>query len=334
MPSSTTMTGGSASTCSDARSRERLRRQSRRSAHAGRAQHGRPRQPRRARNLPRDCVVARRAAGGTPNFGSFARGPGTARHVRGRSQDCAPASTNTRRSGWPSEVFNTFPSLYHLLPRATARRSISSMRAAGRERARGRARSCLRAARSSSAALLAAATSASSVIVGVNQETVTAVARRGDDFVYTVTRNGDGTVPTAWRRARRRTHLLTAQLSHSELTRDPIVAQAVADLLRRAARARLPSTPGAARSSAEARISDAALRRTPYRKGRLERARPEARRIFLQTLNEPPQLKLRLPARPRASTHQISAASASATLAVPVRTMRASASVPGRICCT
>jgi hypothetical protein len=133
------------------------------------------------------------------------------------------------------------------------------------------------------------------VIAGVNQETVTAVARRRDDFVYTITRNGDGTVPTAQALLPgARTYFTGA--AHSELARDQGVAQAVADLLRTGRTRRLP-TRRARASRAEARISDRQLRHTQIQKVDWSALPPTARRIFLQSLNEPPTLKLRLPTR-------------------------------------
>jgi hypothetical protein len=133
------------------------------------------------------------------------------------------------------------------------------------------------------------------VIAGANQETVTAVARRRDDFLYTITRHGDGTVPTASALLPgARTYYTGA--AHSELTRDKSIAQAIADLLRTGKTRRLPTRP-ARTSEAQARISDRQLRRTQNSKVIWSSLEPEARRVFLQSLNEPPELALRIPPR-------------------------------------
>jgi len=76
------------------------------------------------------------------------------------------------------------------------------------------------------------------------------------------------------------------------------VAQAIADLLHKGSTRRLETTC-ARGSKAQARISDTQLRRTHVGKVDWAALEPEARRTFLQTLNEPPQLKLRVPASAR-----------------------------------
>jgi hypothetical protein len=86
--------------------------------------------------------------------------------------------------------------------------------------------------------------------------------------------------------------------SHSDLTRDPAVAQAVADLLRHGKTLQLP-TRRARPGRAEARISDRQLRLTQVEKVDWSALTPSARRDFLQSLNEPPELTLRVPARTR-----------------------------------
>ena len=133
------------------------------------------------------------------------------------------------------------------------------------------------------------------VIAGVGQETVTAVTRRRDDFIYTLTRHGDGTVPVA-------SALLAgarsvyAPVAHSELTRDARVAAAVVDLIRRGSSARLPAKWVSA-SRARTQVSDRELRQSHTQKVDWAALTPEARRMFLENLNEPPHLRLRVPGR-------------------------------------
>jgi hypothetical protein len=74
-----------------------------------------------------------------------------------------------------------------------------------------------------------------------------------------------------------------------------VVAQAVADLLRTGSTKRL-KTKCARGAKAQAQISDTQLRRTHVDKVDWAHLEPEARRIFLQMLNEPPKLRLRVPA--------------------------------------
>src|SRR5256886_1070079 len=116
-------------------------------------------------------------------------------------------------------------------------------------------------------------------IVGVGQETVTAVVRRDDDFLYTLTRHGDGTVPAA-SAVLAGVRSAYARVAHSNLTRDPLVAAAVVEVLRRGATARPPRTwlKGApARTPASAR----ATRPAPTPKPDLAAPPPPGRRPFL-----------------------------------------------------
>jgi hypothetical protein len=132
-----------------------------------------------------------------------------------------------------------------------------------------------------------------SVVVGVGQETVTAVVKRKDDFVYTITRHGDGTVPavSAGLPGARNHYTLAA---HSDLTRDPTVAAAVADLLHTGTTERLPSKWKSS-SAAQAQISDRQLRRMHTGKVDWGGLEPDERREYLENLNEPPKLQLRIP---------------------------------------
>src|SRR6266446_3291735 len=101
-------------------------------------------------------------------------------------------------------------------------------------------------------------------IVGVGQETVTAVTRRNDDFVYTLTRQGDGTVP-ATSAALAGVRSAYARVAHSNLTRDPVVAAAVVDMLRRGSTTRLPAA-WLSSSRACTQVSDRQLRRSHAQK--------------------------------------------------------------------
>jgi hypothetical protein len=143
--------------------------------------------------------------------------------------------------------------------------------------------------------LLAPADARCSAIAGVGAETVTAVRRRRDEFVYTLTRAGDGTVPTC-SAALAGARTFYARVAHSDLTRDARVAAAVVDLLRRGTTRRLPERARSA-SRACTDISDAQLRRTHAFKVDWAALTPRARRLFLQNLNEPPHLQLRVPRR-------------------------------------
>ena len=226
---------------------------------------------------------------GSPNFGSFA----TIQALRGTYavvRKIARLASDASAEHLAGEVFNTFPSLYHMLPADLLDAGVwpsggPQPKAELLEHARG------------VQSRLAQPDSRFTCIVGIGEETVTSVRRRSDDFEYTITRHGDGTVP-AISAALPGAPSHYARVAHSDLTRDRVVAAAVIDLLRKGTTRRLP-TKWSTSSAAEARITDRQLRRTDTRKVDWAALEPEERRLFLQNLNEPPRLKLRVPSRRR-----------------------------------
>jgi hypothetical protein len=227
---------------------------------------------------------------GTPNRGSFAavqalRGTYAVVRKVARLDGSASAETLT------SEVFSSFPSLYDLLPFGADTVDLfdPALWPTSGPRPRVELLQAARAAR----AQFAPADERFTVIAGVGQETVTAIARTGDEFVYTLTRHGDGTVPTssATLAGARSAY---ARVAHSDLTRDPQVAAAVVEILRTGRTRRLPDSWHSA-SRARVRIGDRQLRRSHADKVDWAALAPEQRRLFLETLNEPPHLKLRAP---------------------------------------
>jgi PGAP1-like protein len=241
---------------------------------------------------PGTAQVQRLILLGTPNSGSCAAVQalrGTYAVVRKVARLAAQASAEALAS----EVFSSFPSLYDLLPTGTWSGRADLLDAASWPRSGPQPRPALLLEARATQDLLAPADARFAVIVGVGEETVTTVARRRDDFVYTLTRHGDGTVPAA-SAALPGARCAYARVAHSDLTRDPVVAAAVVDLLRRGATARLPQRyPSASR--AETQVTDAQLRRTHAGKVDWAALSPAARREFLQNLNEPPQFALHVP---------------------------------------
>jgi pimeloyl-ACP methyl ester carboxylesterase len=235
---------------------------------------------------------------GTPNFGSFA----PLQALRGTYSVVRKIARLASR-GSPEilagKIFNTFPSLYHMLPGAQCNGSADLFDPTEWPRSGPRPnRALLREAREIQSKLVQA-DERISVVVGVGQETVTAVAKRRDDFVYTITRHGDGTVPavSAGLPGARNHYTLAA---HSDLTRDPTVAAAVADLLHTGKTERLPSK-WKSNSAAQAQISDRQLRRMHTGKVDWAGLEPDERREYLENLNEPPKLQLRVPKKKKSS---------------------------------
>ena len=233
---------------------------------------------------------------GTPHFGSFA----PVQALRGccsvvrRIARLDPQHTPEHLA---AQVFNTFPSLYHMLPAAgvSGRLDLFDIRSWPTSGPRPLPE-LLDAGRAIHGAL--APPDARMVnVIGVGKETVTAIAKRGDQFVYTITRHGDSTVPVACAHLPG-AHNVHAAVEHSELARDSTVAAAVIELLRSGSTRRLAAQWQTA-SRAEARISERALRRSSGEKVDWARLTPAERRSFLQNLNEPLKLRLAIPARAR-----------------------------------
>jgi len=236
---------------------------------------------------------------GTPNFGSYA----PVQALRGTYavvRKIARLVKNHSAESMAAEIFNTFPCLYDMLPVASRHGGPDLFDPSEWPTAGPRPQPQMLASAQSVAKLLARPDPRFAVIVGVNQETVTAITRRNNDFIYTVTRHGDGTVPAVSAELPGATNYYAAA-AHSDLTRDPEVAAAVIDLLRTGTTARL-SRSRKGKSRAEARISDRQLRRTHAQKVDWASLEPEDRRLFLQNLNEPPQLRLRVPGTGRTTS--------------------------------
>ncbi len=249
---------------------------------------------RAALSLPAQRKVRQVVLLGSPNEGSFA-GVQAVRGTYPVVRKLARLDAHNNAEQLAEDVFNTFPSLYHLLPDACAFPTCRSVRS--------RAVAAKRSAATSRP--VAGGPRQSPLSVGWKralfsyrrhgQPTVTGIERAQDDFVYTVTPHGDGTVPAVSARLRG-AHTYYVACAHSELTRHTLVANAVADILktgttRRLARRWWP------RNRAAGRISDSALRLTHTEKVDLTTLDPDARREFMQTLNEPPPLRLRTPGR-------------------------------------
>lgn len=231
---------------------------------------------------------------GAPNFGSF----GAVQALRGTYavvRKIARVDAYHSAEALAAEVFTSFPSLYQMLPAAGYSGAVDLFDPNAWPAAGPQPQSeLLRAARHVGAAL-AAPDERFSVVVGVGQETVTALHRRRTGFTYTITRHGDGTVPVACAQLPGARHYYAA-VPHSELARDEQVASALVELLR-AGRTRRLADSWRSGSKAQAQISDAALRRMHAEKVDWTALEPEQRRLFLQNLNEPPRLRLRVPRR-------------------------------------
>jgi pimeloyl-ACP methyl ester carboxylesterase len=242
--------------------------------------------------LPGTQHVERVVLLGTPNLGSFApvqalRGTYAAVRKIARLDGATTAERLTE------EVFNSFPSLYQMLP-VSSRKGAADLLDPGAWPDSGpalRPPLLVRARRFRER--LSPPDERFVAVAGVGQETVTAVSKGRDGFVYTVTRHGDGTVP-ADSAGLDAANTYFAKTTHSELTRDAHVASAILELLHRGSTKRLPRR-WTSNSRAQARVSDRELRRTDADKVDWASLTAAQRLEFLENLNEPMKLRLRVP---------------------------------------
>jgi len=240
---------------------------------------------------------------GTPNSGSFAPLQalrGTYAVVRKIAQLVNRGSAELLSN----RIFSSFPSLYQMLPTSACSDGLDLFDSRQWPASGPRPDSQLLRQARAAHDRLARDDERMLAIVGIGQETVTSAMRRKDDFIYTVTRHGDGTVP-ALSAALPGSRNFFAAVPHSELTRDRVVAAAICDLLRHGTTRRLAAR-WRTHSRAEAHVSDTQLRRLHRDKVDWARLEPQARRQFLQNLNEPPRLRLRVkPGRGKRSCRKV-----------------------------
>ena len=192
---------------------------------------------------------------GTPNEGSFA----SVQALRGTYPFVRRMSRLDRKHSaefLAATVFNTFPGLYHMLPR---RRGINLFDPgewpSGGPKLSGPILREVAAVR----ARLAPVDSRMVHIVGVEQETVVGMRRAAAGFEYLMSRNGDGTVPRACA-ALPKLRCYFVQELHGNLPNNSQVIQAVIDLVHRGRTRRLP-TRWPVRRGPLRRTDDAQLRR-------------------------------------------------------------------------
>jgi pimeloyl-ACP methyl ester carboxylesterase len=195
-----------------------------------------------------------------------------------------------------SGVFSSFASLHELLPRAGTICDFDLFDpAAWPAQGPGPDPALLRDA-ASVGTRLAPADARFTVVVGCNRTTATRVARRRADFEYEYTLQGDGTVPLALAMLAGARHRFV-DCEHSDLPLSNRVIAGTIELLRCGRTRRFAASPPV-RGRARKRVSDSQLRKEYTGKVDWPQMSPRERRVFLDTLNEPPQrVRLRTAAR-------------------------------------
>jgi CHAT domain-containing protein/pimeloyl-ACP methyl ester carboxylesterase len=201
---------------------------------------------------------------GTPNYGSFA----PVQVIRATYDVIHKVAALDRRhtAEQLSEVFNTFPGLYEMLP-APEKFSAVDLYVAGSWPHRGpQPRADLLSKVKSVRNDLAPADSRFFLIAGVNQTTVVGLHPGTAEFQYELSSDGDGTVPVAFAELANMSEeqIYYVEESHGSLPNNGFVEAAVVDLLSRGATSALanqrPATRGAAETVSEKRVREMAQR--------------------------------------------------------------------------
>ncbi|HEX6396924.1 MAG TPA: hypothetical protein VFZ95_05835 [Steroidobacteraceae bacterium] len=230
---------------------------------------------------------------GTPNAGSL----GAIQALRGTYSVVRKIAMMDLRHDaefLASEVFATFPGLHELLPSGPRAMLDLFDKSSWPTRGPGPREGMLRRT-AGLAARLAPADSRFHAVIGCNRITATGVTRRADDFEYEYSLRGDGTVPIALAELEGARHQYV-DCGHSDLPLSDRVIAGTLDLLRTGSTRRFAARPKI-RRAARVRVRDSELRQEYQGKVDWPHMSPEERRIFLDTLNEPPR---RL--RPRPTT--------------------------------
>jgi hypothetical protein len=201
------------------------------------------------------------------------------------------------------QVFSSFPGLHELLP---AGRGVSDFdlfdAAAWPAQGPGPHVALLRAA-AGLEQRMAPADARFTMVVGCNRTTATGVAVRhdanGSDFEYEYSLQGDGTVPVELARLSGARHSYV-ECGHSDMPLAERVIDGTMDLLTTGATQLFAAAPPVRRGSLT-RVRDSELRQQYLGKVDWPHMTPEQRRLFLDTLNEPPRGRAhRKPQRPAA----------------------------------
>jgi hypothetical protein len=235
---------------------------------------------------------------GTPNSGSLAavqalRGTYSVVRKIAMIDLRHDAETLARR------VFATFPGLHELLPASPSVSDLNLFDAASWPASGPGPDVTLLRAAAGLEQRMAPADARFTVVVGCNKTTPTGVALRDGDFEYEYSLQGDGTVPIELARLAGARHSYV-ECGHSDMPlADRVIAGSI-DLLRSGATQRFAAAPPVRRGSLT-RVRDAELRELFQGKIDWPHMTPEQRRLFLDTLNEPPRGRThRRPQRPGA----------------------------------
>jgi hypothetical protein len=197
------------------------------------------------------------------------------------------------------QVFSSFPGLHELLPAGRGVSDLDLFDVATWPAAGPGPDAALLHAAAGLGQRMAPADARFTMVVGCNRTTATGVAIRDGDFEYEYSLQGDGTVPVELARLSGARHSYV-ECGHSEMPLAERVIDGTLDLLATGATQRFAAAPPVRRGSLT-RVRDSELRQQYLGKVDWPHMTPEQRRLFLDTLNEPPRGRThRKPQRPAA----------------------------------
>jgi pimeloyl-ACP methyl ester carboxylesterase len=230
--------------------------------------------------------VSRLVTLGTPHSGSF----GAVQALRGTYsvvRKLAQLDLRHDAEYLAREVFSSFPGLHELLPAGRAAGGVDLFdESVWPKDGPGPDRALLRDA-ARLVERLAPADERFRVVVGCNQITATGLAKTAGEFEYEYSLRGDGTVPMALARLDGAHHRYV-ECDHSDMPLADRVIAGTIDLLKTGKTRRLRTAPPARRGR-RTHVRDSELRAQYQGKVDWPHMSPEERRLFLDTLNEPPR---------------------------------------------
>jgi pimeloyl-ACP methyl ester carboxylesterase len=227
---------------------------------------------------------------GTPHSGSF----GAAQALRGTYsvvRKLAQLDLRHDAEFLASEVFSSFPGLHELLPAGRGAGKLDLFDPAAWPRVGPGPDRKLLAAAAGLSGRLAPGDARFNIVIGCHRLTATGVAIKGGEFEYSYSLRGDGTVPMALARLEGARHRYV-DCGHSDMPLSDRVIAGTIDLLKTGKTRRFASSPPA-RRGATTHVRDGELREQYPGKVDWPHMTPEARRHFLDTLNEAPRTRPR-----------------------------------------
>jgi pimeloyl-ACP methyl ester carboxylesterase len=198
---------------------------------------------------------------GTPNYGSFV--PTQAlRGVYPILRKIALVDLRHSPEELTTQVFNTFPGLYQMLPAPEKFSGFDLFSPHNWPKDGPQPRPPLLEIARKAQSLLAPPDKRFVLIAGVNQETVTDLRFENGKFLYTVTRDGDGTVPLAFAQLPSVTTYFIEE-GHGSLPNNGTVAAAVRDLISAGSTTALPTQWTPTRAAAAILDDDKVRQKVP-----------------------------------------------------------------------